>query len=312
MNFWENKTVIVTGGDGFLGRHVVNALGARGVPGRNIYVPGEDLRDAGNVGQMFFSRRPDVVIHLAATVGGIQKNMKQPADMFYDNLKMGMEIINTAVKYPAKIVVMGSACEYPKFTHIPMREEDVSKGDPEDTNLAYGIAKRALLTMGHAYRKQHGLNVIHLLSTNLYGPGDNFGDGSHFIPATIRRMIDAQAAGREAVTLWGTGDATRDFLYVDDAAEGILLAAEKYDSPEPVNLGSGWERTIREIAYKINVLTGFGGAMLWDASMPDGQPRRVLDVSRAKKEFGFEAETLIEAGLERTIRWYRIKHARLL
>lgn len=304
MTFWENKKVVVTGGDGFLGRKVVDGLNHRGVI---PYVVQYDLRETANVGRMYFENRPDVVIHLAATVGGIGKNIKQPGKMFYDNLKMGMDVIEIGKRYPAKIVIMGSACEYPKNASIPLQEDFVFDGPPEGTNGAYGIAKRALLTMGQAYRQQYGMNIIHLLSTNLYGPGDNFGEGSHFIPAAIRRCIEARDTRKDSLTLWGTGNATRDFLYVKDAAEGILLAAEHYNGVQPVNLGSGCEQSIHDVAERINLLTGCNAELLWDTRMPDGQPRRVLDTSRAKSLFGFEAKTSFEDGLRETITWYQEK-----
>lgn len=304
MSFWDNKKVVVTGGDGFLGRKVIDGLNRCGVI---PYVVQYDLRKTSNVGRMYFENRPDIVIHLAATVGGIGKNIEQPADMFYDNLKMGMEIIEVGKRYPAKIVVMGSACEYPKNAPIPLHEDSVFSGPPEGTNSAYGIAKRALLTMGQAYRQQYGMNVIHLLSTNLYGPGDNFGETSHFIPAAIRKCVEARNAKRDSLTLWGTGNATRDFLYVKDAAEGILLAAEHYSDSAPVNLGSGRELSIHDVAEKINLLTGLNAELLWDTSMPDGQPRRVLATNLAKEKFGFEAKTLFEDGLRETISWYQEK-----
>lgn len=302
--FWDNKNVVVTGGDGFLGRKVVDGLNRRGVI---PYAVQYDLRETANVGRMYFENRPDIVIHLAATVGGIGKNISQPADMFYDNLKMGMDIIEIGKRYPAKIVVMGSACEYPKNAPVPLKEDTVFDGPPEGTNGAYGIAKRALLTMGQAYRQQYDMNIVHLLSTNLYGPGDNFGDSSHFIPAAIRKCIEARNARKDSLTLWGTGNATRDFLYVRDAAEGILLAAEHYNEGAPVNLGSGRELSIHDVAEKINLLTGLNAELLWDTRMPDGQPRRVLDTSRAKSLFGFEAKTSFEDGLRETISWYQEK-----
>lgn len=307
MNFWQNKRVLVTGGNGFLGKHVVRRLA---VLGATAIIPSGDLRDRENVLYNFWISSPDIVIHLAANVGGIQKNIEKPADMFFDNLMMGVNILEVgrhADQRLEKIIMMGSACEYPKNAPVPMRESDVFNGTPENTNAAYGMAKRALLSMGQAYREQHDMNIIHLLSTNLYGPGDNFGYHSHFIPAVIERCIEAKNERFDTLTLWGTGNATRDFLYVDDAVDGILLAAEHYNSGEPVNLGSGREQAIHDVAEKINLLTGFNGELLWNTRMPDGQPRRVLDTSRAKNLFGFEAKTLFEDGLRETIAWYQEK-----
>ena len=308
MTFWTHNTIVVTGADGFLGRHVVAGLQKRGAT--KVYAPDVDLRGRLAAEHIYERFSPDVIIHLAARVGGIMKNLLEPANMFYDNLKMGMEIIDAGKHSNTKIVMMGSACEYPKYAPIPMREKDVFSGQPEDTNAAYGLAKRTLLTMGQAYRQQYETNVVHLLSTNLYGPGDNFGEGSHVIPATIRRCLEAKAAGKDSLALWGTGKATRDFLYVDDAVEGILLAAECYNEAGPVNLGSGYEISIYDAAEKINLLTGFNGELLWDNKMPDGQPRRVLATNLAEEKFGFIAKTSFDDGLRETIEWYQ--HEKLL
>jgi GDP-L-fucose synthase len=306
MNFWFDKRVLVTGADGFLGKHVVKRLARLGATA--IGSTG-DLRERTTVSYNYWAATPEIVIHLAALSGGIQKNMQRPADMFFDNLQMGMNIIEVGKNFstPVKIIMMGSACEYPKLAATPIKESSLWSGYPEETNGAYGIAKRALEAMGRAYRAQYGTNVIHLLSANLYGPGDNFGNGSHFIPAVIRQCTEARKAQKDSLTLWGTGKATRDFLYVDDVVEGILLAAEHYNEPAPVNLGSGRELSIYEVAEKINILTGFNGELLWDGKMPDGQPRRVLDTKIAREKFGFEAKTLVECGLRETIAWYSEK-----
>jgi GDP-L-fucose synthase len=297
--------VVVTGGDGFLGKHVVQRLWEHG--GYDILVPKlktHDLRYFHEADQMYRRMEPEIVINLAAAVGGIGANIALPGKFFHDNLMIGMNLIEGARAYGIrKFVQIGSACEYPRDAAVPLVESDVWNGYPEGSNAAYGVAKRALLTMGQAYRQQYGMNIIHLLPTNLYGPGDNFGEDSHFIPAMIGKIATAVNAGKEHIVLWGTGKATRDFLYVEDAADAIILAMERYNKAEPVNLGSGREVSIFDTAQKITVLSGFRGGIFWDTSKPDGQPRRVLDISRAK-EFGFEANTLLEAGLSRTIEWY--------
>ena len=306
MNFWKNNTVVVTGADGFLGRHVISRLQELGAT--KVYTPELlDLRERESAEEIYERFTPTVIIHLAARVGGIMKNVLEPANMIYDNLKMGMELIQAGRNTDTKIVMMGSACEYPQNAPIPMREFNVFNGQPEKTNAAYGIAKRTLLTLGQAYREQYEMNIIHLLSTNLYGPGDNFGDGSHVLPATIRRCIEARDASKDSLTLWGTGKATRDFLFVDDAVTGILLAAEHYNEAGPINLGSGHEISIYDAAEKINLLTGFNGELLWDGKMPDGQPRRFLATNLAKEKFGFEAKTSLDDGLRETISWYQEK-----
>lgn len=301
QNFWVNKNVLVTGGNGFLGKRLVLRLADRGA---RVCIAAGDLCNRENVLYNYWVSSPQIVVHLAANAGGIQKNIDKPAEMFYDNMMMGMNILEIGRHTDAKIVMMGSACEYPKYSPTPIVEESLWDGHPEETNGAYGVAKRALEAMGRAYREQYDMNIIHILSANLYGPGDNFGEGSHFIPAVIKKCIEAREDRWDNLTLWGTGNATRDFLYVDDAVDGILFLAEHYNSGSPINLGSGQEQVIHDVAEKINLLTGFNGELLWDARMPDGQPRRVLSTRKAKA-LGFEAKTQFEDGLRETIRWYR-------
>lgn len=305
--FWKQR-FLVTGGAGFLGQHVVRRLKALGA--ERIFVPQHpeyDLRDADSAKGLLWQAEPDVIIHLAANVGGIGANRARPAEFFYDNLIMGAQLIDLAYHYGVqKFVTIGTVCAYPKFTPVPFKEADLWNGYPEETNAPYGIAKKALLVMGQAYRQQYGFNVIYLLPTNLYGPGDNFDpQSSHVIPALIRKCLEAKAIGAEEVVIWGTGKPTREFLYVEDAAEGILDAALLYDRPEPVNLGGCEEISIRKLAQLIAELTGFEGRLTWDRSQPDGQPRRALDSTRAKEAFDWEARTPFREGLERTIAWYR-------
>jgi GDP-L-fucose synthase len=256
---------------------------------------------------LFVEQRPEVVIHLAAAVGGIGANRANPGRFFYDNAIMGIQLIEACRRHGVeKTVVLGTICAYPKFTPVPFREEELWNGYPEETNAPYGIAKKALLVQCQAYREQYGMNAIFLLPVNLYGPGDNFDlESSHVIPALIRKCVEAVEEGRDEIVLWGDGSATREFLYVEDAAEGIILATERYDEADPVNLGSGREISIRELAARIAGLTGFSGRIVWDTSQPNGQPRRCLDVSRAEREFGFRASTALDAGLRKTIEWYR-------
>jgi GDP-L-fucose synthase len=306
--FWNNKRAVVAGGAGFLGAVVVRKLRERGCS--NISIPRSsecDLRQAAAVERMFAEAKPDVVIHLAAVVGGIGANRKNPGKFLYDNLLMGAHIIEQARKAQLeKLVLLGTVCSYPKFAPVPFKEEDLWNGFPEETNAPYGIAKKTLLVQAQAYRQQYGLNSIFLLPVNLYGPGDNFDlEASHVIPALIRKCIEARARGDKQLVVWGTGAPTREFLYVDDCAEGILRAAEHYNKPEPVNLGSGREISIRDLVTLICNATGFRGDIVWDTARPDGQPRRSLDVSRAAQEFGFTASVSLEAGLEQTVRWYR-------
>ncbi len=304
---WDATRVVVTGGAGFLGSFVVERLAARGA--REIIVPRSsacDLTDERAVAGLYADARPDMVIHLAATVGGIGANRENPGRFFHENAIMGIHLIEHArrARLP-KFVCMGTICAYPKFTPVPFREENLWNGYPEETNAPYGIAKKALLVMLQAYRQQYGLNGIYLLPVNLYGPRDNFDPASsHVIPALIRKFAHAARAGLPSVEVWGTGNATREFLYVEDAAEGVVLAAGRYDGAEPVNLGAGFEISIRDLAALVADLTGFRGEIAWDPTKPDGQPRRMLDVSRARELFGFEARTPFRDGLRRTVEWW--------
>jgi GDP-L-fucose synthase len=305
--FWTDGRVLVTGGAGFVGSAVVERL--RGVGCRTIVVPRSadyDLRLDAVAANLLADVRPDIVIHLAARVGGIAANQARPAEFFYDNLMMSTQLLHESWRAGvAKFVGIGTVCAYPKFAPVPFREEELWNGYPEETNAPYGLAKKMLLVQSQAYRQQYGFNAIYLLPVNLYGPRDNFDlQTSHVIPALIRKFIDAREQGAPQVTVWGSGRATREFLYVDDAAEGILLAAERYDSPEPLNIGAGSEIGIRELAELIARLTGFTGELVWDPSRPDGQPRRSLDTSRAAREIGFRARVSLEEGLRRTIEWF--------
>lgn len=307
MTFWENKTVLVTGGAGFLGRNVVKYLLEAGVPQKNIRVPRSrdlDLRVWENCLKAVDGC--DVVIHLAASVGGIGYNMENPGSLFYDNAIMGIQMMEAArQKNVGKFVAVGTICAYPKFTPIPFTEDTLWDGYPEETNAPYGLAKKMMLVQAQAYREQYGYNAIYLLPVNLYGPGDNFDpSSSHVIPALIKKFVDAKRTGAASVEVWGTGSASREFLYVEDAAKAIALAAERYNSPDPVNIGAGMEITIRDLVAVISSLVGYSGEIVWDTSKPDGQPRRCLDVSRAEKEFGFKAQTTFEDGLKETIAWY--------
>jgi len=313
VKFWANKKVLVTGGAGFFGSFIVEKLiKERGVKTENIRVPRSkeiDLIKWENCVKAVADM--DIVIHLAGKVGGIGFNKKYPATLFYDNAIMGIQVMEAARQEGVqKFVAVGTVCAYPKFTPVPFKEEDLWNGYPEETNAPYGIAKRFLLVQAQAYREQYGFNAIYLLPVNLYGPRDNFDpERSHVIPALIKKMVDAKLEGRNEVVVWGTGKASREFLYVEDAAEGVLLATEKYNKPDPVNLGASREITIKELVDLIAQLVGYYGKIVWDTSKPDGQPRRCLDTSKAKKEFGFEAKTDFKEGLKKTIEWYMKTYA---
>ncbi len=302
-----HKKIVVTGGAGFLGSFVVARLKALGCV--DVFVPRStdfDLRDRSAIVRLLTQKKPDVIIHLAAVVGGIGANAKNPGSFFYDNAIMGLQLMEYARLYQVqKFVGIGTICAYPKFTPTPFREEDLWQGYPEETNAPYGIAKKMMLVQGQAYRDQYAFNSIYLLPVNLYGPRDNFDlDNSHVIPALIRKCVEARECGAKEIILWGDGSPTREFLYVEDAAAGIVLAAQEYDGREPVNLGSGEELSIRELAAIVAAHTGFSGTILYDPSRPNGQPRRRLDVSRAEKFFGFHAKTSLKDGLAKTVSWY--------
>jgi GDP-L-fucose synthase len=307
MSFWNSKRVLVTGGAGFLGRFVVERLRLEGCS--HIVVPRSrdyDLRSIEAVQRVLADSQPDIVIHMAAVVGGIGANRKHPGRFFYDNAIMGIQLMEQARQARVeKFVALGTVCAYPKFTAVPFREEELWNGYPEETNAPYGLAKKMLLVQAQAYRQQYSFNAIYLLPVNLYGPGDNFDiEASHVIPALIRKCIDARDRQAPRVVAWGSGAASREFLYVEDAAKGIVSAAERYDKAEPVNLGSGQEVTIRELAEIVRELSGFRGIIEWDSTQPDGQPRRCLDTTRALQEFGFRASTPLRTGLDKTIKWY--------
>jgi len=311
-DFWSDRRVLITGGTGFLGRAVRAAVEARGA--RDVIAPSSDdydLRQAEQVAAMFDDAQPDLVIHLAARVGGIGANQARPADLYVENLLMGTYVIEEARKHGTdKTVLVGTVCSYPKHTPVPFQEGSLWQGYPEETNAPYGIAKLAHLVHAQSNRAQYGQNCIYLLPTNLYGPGDKFHPAvSHVIPALIKKCVDAKEAGDDHIEVWGTGSASREFLYVDDAAEGIVLAAERYDGPEPVNLGANHERPIRELVELIVKVVGFDGDIRWDTSKPDGQPRRRVDPSRAADAFGFAASTSFDDGLRATVDWYLANRA---
>ncbi len=300
--------ITVTGGKGFLGRHLLQAFAAHGYGRVQVAdLPEYDLLRLADVQRLYAETRPDAVVHLAAKVGGIGFNRENPASLFYENLLMGVQLLHEGWRHGiAKFVALGTICAYPKFTPVPFREEDLWNGYPEETNAPYGLAKKMLLVQSQAYRKQYGFNSIFLLPVNLYGPGDNFDPrSSHVIPALIKKCVDAEARGEGEIVVWGTGRATREFFYVEDAAEAIVLATERYNASEPVNIGAGFEISIRDLVDLIVELTGFRGRVVWDESQPDGQPRRMLDTRRAREAFGFQARTDFREGLQKTIAWYR-------
>lgn len=305
--FWEGRRVCVTGGGGFLGSFVLEGLRGRGA--KEIFVPRKrdyDLVEPEAVQRLIREANPDIILHLAAHVGGIGANQAHPAEFFYDNLMMGVQLLHQAWKAGVeKFVAIGTVCAYPKFTPVPFREEDFWDGYPEETNAPYGLAKKMLLVQSQAYRQQYGYNSIYLIPVNLYGPGDNFDlETSHVIPALIRKFIEARERGQTEVVLWGDGSPSREFLFVRDAAEGILLGAERYNGPEPVNLGAGREVVIRDLAAKIAQMTGYQGAIRWDTSRPNGQPRRALNTEWAERLFGFRASIDLDQGLRETIEWF--------
>jgi GDP-L-fucose synthase len=306
-SFWPTRRVLVTGGSGFFGSFVVERLRAEGA--RNVFVPRSreyDLVEGDAVRRLFADTRPEIVIHLAATVGGIGANQRHPGEFFYNNLMMGVQMMEEARQRGIeKFVAVGTVCSYPKHTPVPFKEDDLWMGYPEETNAPYGLAKKMLIVQSQAYRAEYGFNAINLLPTNLYGPGGNFDlETSHVIPALIRKCVEAKRAGAASVTCWGTGRPSRDFLYVEDAAQAVALATERHTDSAPVNLGSGSEVSMRDLAELVRKVTGYQGELVWDADRPDGQPRRCLDTSRAERAFGFQALTPLAVGLERTVEWY--------
>jgi GDP-L-fucose synthase len=306
--FWADKRVVVTGGAGFLGTYVVEKLQARGAS--EIFVPRStdyDLRQIDAIKQLLADARPEIVIHIAARVGGIGANRDHPAEFFYDNLMMGVQLMHESWQSRvSKFVTIGTVCAYPKHTPVPFKEDDLWNGYPEETNAPYGLAKKMLLVQGEAYRAQYGCNSIFLLPVNLYGPRDNFDlQTSHVVPALVRKCQDAKSRGLATIEAWGDGSPTREFIYAEDAAEGIILAAERYNGPLPVNIGSGDEVQIKDLTETIARLVGFEGAIVWDPTKPNGQPRRKLDTNRARELFGFESQMPLEEGLRRTIAWYQ-------
>jgi GDP-L-fucose synthase len=312
QGFWSTRRVCVTGGAGFLGSYILERLKANGA--KDVFVPlieEYDLVNPDVVRRMLADARPDIVLHLAAHVGGIGANREHPAEFFYDNLMMGVQLLHESWKSGVKkFVALGTVCAYPKFTPVPFREESLWEGYPEETNAPYGLAKKMMLVQSQAYRQQYGYNSLFLIPVNLYGPRDNFDlETSHVIPALIRKCLEAQERGESTVVVWGDGSPTREFLYAADAAEGILLAAERHNTSEPVNLGSGQEIRIKDLAAKIARLTAYEGELVWDTTRPNGQPRRALDTSKAEALFGFRARTTLDEGLRNTIEWYRRRRA---
>ncbi len=308
MSFWANKRVTITGGAGFLGCHLVEKLKQRDC--ENIFVPlieEYNLVDIEAIKRLYQDAKPDVVIHLAAVVGGIGANRANPGKFFYDNLMMGTQMMEQGRRFGIeKFVALGTICCYPKFIPVPFKEEALWNGYPEETNAPYGLAKKMLLVQSQAYRQQYGFDSIYLMPVNLYGPGDNFDPkSSHVIPALIKKCFDAIENKDKEIVVWGTGKPTREFLYTEDAAEGILLATERYNKSDPVNLGTGFEISIKDLVKLVAKLTGFKGKIIWDTSKPDGQPRRCLDTSKAEKEFGFRAKMDFKEGLKKTIEWYK-------
>jgi len=311
MNFWQDKRITVTGGAGFLGSHLVPKI--RGCGCKDIFIPlvGEyDLRKEADIRRMLHDANPDIIIHLAAIVGGIEINRKHPGKFFYDNLIMGIQLMEQARQFGVKkFVAIGTVCAYPKFAPVPFKEEDIWNGYPEETNAPYGLAKKMLLVQAQAYRKEYDFNAIYLLPVNLYGPGDNFDpESSHVIASLIKKCCDAIKNNENSITVWGTGKPTREFLYVEDAAKAIVLATEKYNKVEPVNIGTGSEISIRDLVNLVTKLTSFKGKIIWDTAKPDGQPKRCLDVTKAEKEFGFRAKIDLKEGLKKTIEWYKANH----
>ncbi len=307
-----SKRILITGGAGFLGSKVVSELKKVGCRQTHVFRSSEyDLRNPSETARLFSDTHPEVVIHLAAVVGGIGANRVNPGKFFYDNLMMGLNVLEQArLHRVGKVVAIGTVCAYPKFTPVPFREDDLWNGYPEETNAPYGIAKKMLLVQAQAYRQQYGLNAIYLLPVNLYGPGDSFDpEKSHVIPALIKKCCDAIDEGADHIEVWGTGSASREFLYVEDCARAIVMATQRYDRPDPINIGAGREIAIRELVELIAQLCSYRGEVRWDPTKPDGQPRRCLDVSRAAREFGFRAQTDFREGLLKTINWYRLRRA---
>jgi GDP-L-fucose synthase len=307
----KNKRITVTGGKGFLGKHLFRRLQDKGYQKIAVAdLPEYNLVGLADVQRMYEDTKPEVVIHLAAKVGGIGFNQEHPASLFYENIMMGVQLIHEGyLRNIDKFVALGTICAYPKFTPVPFQEDDIWNGYPEETNAPYGLAKKMMLVQSQAYRQQYGFNSIFVLPVNLYGPGDNFNPrSSHVIPALIKRCVDAVASGERELIVWGTGKATREFFYVEDAAEAIILAMEKYNKSDPVNIGAGFEISIRDLVSLITELTGFKGKVIWDETKPDGQPRRMLNTARAYREFGFKARTDFREGLAKTIEWYRSQH----